>query len=61
LGRMMSFQFTGSMVFQPISYLVTGWTIDLIGPAPIFYAGGLMVLVTSVISLLLAWRMTPRT
>ncbi|HWI64832.1 MAG TPA: MFS transporter, partial [Symbiobacteriaceae bacterium] len=54
LGRMMSFQFTGSMVFQPISYLLTGWTIDLIGPAPIFYAGGLMVLVTSVISLLLA-------
>lgn len=61
LGRMMSFQFTGSMVFQPISYLLTGWMIDLVGPAPIFYAGGLMVAVTSMVSLLLAWRTSPHT
>lgn len=40
LGRVSSIDFLGSFVLLPVGYALAGWATDLLGPAPVFIAGG---------------------
>jgi MFS family permease len=52
LGRVISIDLLGSFVLLPVGYGVAGWATDLLGPATVFMAGG--VLTTLLIALGLA-------
>jgi len=55
LGRVMGIQLVGSMGLQPISFLLASWSIDHVGLAPVFLAGGTLVAVTC-LALMPSWK-----
>lgn len=52
IGRVMSLQLLGSTGIQPVSFLIVGWLLDIISVTTLFILSGLIISITSLISLM---------
>lgn len=50
-GRVMSLQLLGSTGIQPITFLIVGWSLELISPALLFLFSGIILATTAIVSL----------